>query len=611
MRPLSGKLSLLSTAMITAVPVRRPKRLLSGPEERTIIKLKALAERQHQIEERRQVVEEQLALARELLQVNRNDELLASLEATIAKIGPEPRLQSLIGIVTENVQRERLERRKSESLQRARELLRNQQYDAAIRTLESARAELKNEPELDDLLQFVKEEGAAEKRRRETEAVAQKARAFVAEQKYDAIRVLESALQQKTDPDLRVALAEIRRAAAEYHEKMETALVSAEKMLQARKFVEAVKLLESQPPAYFRNPSFSTLLENARRQAERMRRVREVIDRSQRICDNRDYLGAHRVLDEWRHGNGTEPELDAQYTLIERRRMEAAHRIAEKAISDVRDLVSSREYQAGLDKLQSVAELVADLPEAMAKEYRSLRQVAATGLVDSRKSQIEESVDRGELTRAGNILRQALVQFPGDSNLSELGRVVEGETTRRGAAQSKLAQAQVAFDEQQWHTGTELLAEAFASSNRAPAARAKVIDAFVQAAFLALETDWRAAEGLLKRLATLKPDYDPPSLLRLQVSEHEREESVGRYLGHSKALIAMGKLQEALDKVGKGLKSHPNDVVLLEVRKSVLERIRQEEERGRRRRELEKEASLRDVSNCVGREPSGASNRDY
>ena len=585
---------------------RAEEALKRFPEERTIIKLKALAERQRQIEERRQLVEEQLALARKLLQVNRNDELLASLEATIAKIGPEPRLQSLLGIVTENVQRERLERRKSEALQQARELLRNQQYDSAIRTLESARAELKNEPELDDLLQFVKEEAAAERRRRETEAVAQKARAFVAEQKYDdAIRVLESALQQNTDPDLRIALAETRRAAAEYNEKMETALVSAEKMLQARKFVEAVKLLESHPPTYFRNPSFSKLLESARGQAERMRRVREVVDQSQHVCDNGDYGGAHHVLDEWRQRNGTEPELDAQDVLIEQRRIDAACRTGEKAIGDARDLISRREYQAGLDKLQSVVELVADLPEAMAKEYRSLRQVAATGLVDSRKNQIEESVDRGELTRAGNILRQALVQFPGETNLSELGKVVEGETTRRGASKKKLEQAQAAFDEQQWRSGTELLAEAFTSSNRASAARAKVIDAFVQAAFLAVETDWRAAEHILKRLAELKPDYDPPSLLRLQIREHEREEAVGRYLGHAKALIAMGKLQEALDKVSEGLASHGDDVTLLELRKSVLERIRQEEERTRQERaRLEKEAFLRDVSNRVEREPS-------
>jgi serine/threonine-protein kinase len=574
------------------------------PEESTIIKLKALADRQRQIEERRQLVEEQLALARKLLQVNRNEELLTSLEATIAKIGPEARLQSLLSIVTENVQRERLERRKSEYLQQARDLLRSQQYDSAIISLEGAPAELRNEPELDELLRFVKEEAAAEKRRREAGAAVEKARVFVAEQKYDdAIRVLESTLERNTDPDLRIALDETRRAAAEYQQRMTTALESAEKLLQARKFVEVVKLLESQPSAYLRNPAFGKLLEDARSQADRMRRIREAIDQSQRLCDDAEYHGAHKVLEEWRSKYGDESELDAQDALIERRRTEAAQLAAEKAISDARTRITAGDFQAGLDQLQAIAELVADLPEAMATEFRSLRQVAATGLVDSRKNQIEESVDRGDLTRAGNILQQALAQFPSEQKLSNLGKVVEGETTRRSAAQRKLEEAQNAFDEQLWNTGGELLAKAYASS-RSPAVRAKVVDAFVQAAFLAVETDWRAAAALLKWLAQVKPDYDPPALLRLQIREYEHEETVGRYAGQAKALTASGRLQEALERLSDGLKALPDDVTLLELKKSLLERIRQQEERARHdRARLEKEAFLTDVVTRVEREP--------
>jgi serine/threonine protein kinase/tetratricopeptide (TPR) repeat protein len=575
------------------------------PEENTIIKLKALADRQRQIEERRQVVEEQLALARKLLQVNRNEELLASLEATFAKIGPETRLQSLLSIVTENVQRERLERRKAEYLQQARDLLRSQQYDSAIRALEGAPAELRNEPELDELLQFVREEAAADKRRREAGAAVEKARVFVTEQKYDdAIRMLESALQRNNDPDLRIALEETRRAAAEYKERMTSALEQAERLMQSRKFVEVVKLLESQPSAYLRNPAFSKLLEGARSQADRMRRIREVIDQSQHLCDDADYPGAHRVLEEWRRKYGNESELDAQDTLIEQQRTEAARYAAEKAIADARALVAGGDYQAGLEKLQAIAELVADLPEAMATEFRSLRQVAAAGLVDSRKSQIEQSVDKGELTKAGNILQQALVQFPGEHKLSNLGKVVEGETTRRSAAKQKLEEAQNAFEEQLWNAGGELLAKAFASSSRAPAVRAKVIDAFVQAAFLAVETDWRAAAALLKRLNQLKPDYDPPSLLRLQIREYEHEETVGRYVVHARALMAGGRLQDALDRLSDGLKALPDDVTLLEMRKSLLERIRQQEERARQdRARLEKEAFLNDVLTRVEQEP--------
>ena len=574
------------------------------PEESTIIKLKALADRQRQIEERRQLVEEQLALARKLLQVNRNEELLASLEATIAKIGPEPRLQSLHSIVAENVQRERLERRKSEYLRRARNLLHSQQYDSAISTLESAEAELKNEPDLDELLRFAKEEAAAEKRRREAGVAVEQARVFVAEQNHeDAIRVLESTLVWNTDPDLRIALEETRRAAAEYQERMRAALKSAEKLILARKFVEVVKLLESQPSAYRRDPAFSRLLEDARSQADRMCRVREAVDQSQHLCDDADYPSAHKVLEAWRREYGNEPELDAQDALIERRRTEATQLAAENAISDARTRITAGDFQVGLDKLQAIAELVTGLPEAMATEYRSLRHVAATGLVDSLKNQIEQSVDRGELTRAGNILQQALIQFPGEQKISSLGKVVEGETTGRSAAQLKLGKAQNAFEKQLWNAGGELLAQAFESS-RSPAVRAKVIEAFVQAAFVAVETDWRAAADLLKRLARLKPDYDPPSLLCLQIREYERDETVGSNAVQATALLAGGRFEEALDRLSDGLKAVPDNVTLLELRKSLLDRIRQQEERAQQdRARLEKEALLSDVFTRVEQEP--------
>lgn len=576
------------------------------PEERTILKLKSLAERQQQVEERRHVVEEQLALARKLMQVNRNEELLSSLEATIAKIGPEPRLQSLLAIVTENVQRERLERRKSDYIQKARELLRNQEYDSAIRTLESARAELNNEPELDDLLQFVKEEAAAEERRHQAEAAIEKAQAQVLGQNYEeAIRILEGALRDNPEPELRIALSETRRSAAEYQERIDSTLASANKLFQARKFTEVVSLLEAQPPVYLHHPALGKLLESARSQAERMRRIRDAVDQSQRIADDGDYSGARRVLEEWRRRNGSAPEIDAQDSSIEERRIASVRRSSERIIGDARILITGGDYQAALDKLQSMSPSLPDLSEAMASEYRTLQQMGKTGLVESRKSQIEDSVDRGELTRAGNLVRDAMVQFPGERDLSKLGKVVEGETSRRSAAQEKLEQAQIAFDEDRWGAGSALLAEAYLSSDHAPAVRTRVIDAFVQAAFVAVETDWRAAEALLKQLTELKPDYDPPSLLRLQIREHEREEAVGRHLGHAKALVAMGKLQEALNKLSEGLESYPDNISLLEFRKSVLERVRQEEERARQERaRLERETFLKDAISRADREPS-------
>ena len=87
------------------------------PEDRNLLRLKAMADRQCQADERRKFVDEQLAAARGLFQAGRNQELKQQLQQAIAQIGPESRLQSLLAAVSENLRRESLERQQSEGLQ--------------------------------------------------------------------------------------------------------------------------------------------------------------------------------------------------------------------------------------------------------------------------------------------------------------------------------------------------------------------------------------------------------------------------------------------------------------------------------------------------------------
>ena len=576
------------------------------PEERTLIKLKALAERQRQIEERKQFIDEQLAVSRKLLQEGRNEELLTLLEGALAKIGPEPRLQSLLTIVKENVQRERLERKKSEFLQKAKESLRNKRYDSAIHTLESARSELRNEPEIDDLLQFVREEAVTEQRRRIAEAAAEKAHVFIAEQKYeDAIRLLESTLRETPDEELRIALSETRQAAVEYQQKLDATVSAAEKLLQAGKANEALRLLESQPTAYFRHPALAKILDNARNETERLRKVDREIERSQQILDQEDYDGARLVLDQCKAIHGSSPELEAQVRNIENKRVAAASRKVEKAIGDARILTMAAEYRAALDKLQSVADFANDIPASLRSEYRTLQQQNSSGLINIRKTQIERFAAAGDLTRAADLLRQTLDQFPGDRELAELSNVLNQETTRRSDAKEQLAEARKLFARQRWKEGGDLLQKAFAGSNRARAVREEILQAFVQAGISAVEADWRAAEGLLQQLSDLKTDFAAPSVLRSRIRERKRDEFTAQCAAQARRLVSIGDLQTAAREVSNGLSTYPDEPSLKELQTDILERIRREEDRAQQQRALqEKEEFLREVNSKVERERS-------
>jgi hypothetical protein len=130
------------------------------PEDRNLLKLKTLADRQRQIEERKRFIDEQLTMARMLLQAGRHEELHERLENAIAQIGPEPRLDSLLALVSENLQRERSERTRAEGLWQARRSLDNHAIHDAIHTLERLAREVGDDPEIRELLTRTRSEQA-------------------------------------------------------------------------------------------------------------------------------------------------------------------------------------------------------------------------------------------------------------------------------------------------------------------------------------------------------------------------------------------------------------------------------------------------------------------
>jgi hypothetical protein len=134
--------------------------LAKFPDDRNLLKLKGMADRQRLVEERRQFVERLLAEARLLLQAGRNEELQARLETTLSQIGAEPRLESLLAVVVEKLERERMERQRSQRLQQARQALSNRAYDDAIQTLEAQAREMGDDPEVQDLLARARSEQA-------------------------------------------------------------------------------------------------------------------------------------------------------------------------------------------------------------------------------------------------------------------------------------------------------------------------------------------------------------------------------------------------------------------------------------------------------------------
>ncbi len=314
--------------------------LKSFPQERGLLKLKALADKQRQVAERKRFIDEQLAMASSLLEQGRGEELVGRLETALAKVGGEPRLQSLLLVVRENVERERLEKRKAEYLQRAKEALRAKQHDEAIRILEIARNELQDAGEIDDLLQFAREDAANEKRRQTAEIAADQARGLIADEEYDrAIQLLEKTLHEIPDEELTILLGEARHAVLDHEKKLESLLAAASKLIESRKPSEAVNLLKAQPASFSKSPDFQKVLEAAGLEAERLRQIDEAVGKSGELvaggrlrrCDRIAGKEPRRLRQYARTGSATSLRFRKALSGVERCRAKSAQRCAHAA----------------------------------------------------------------------------------------------------------------------------------------------------------------------------------------------------------------------------------------------------------------------------------------
>jgi eukaryotic-like serine/threonine-protein kinase len=554
--------------------------LLKFPEDRTLLKLKVLAEKQRKVSERKQFIDEQLAQARALLQAGRSEEVVGLLEAALQKVGNDPHLQSLQVIVREAVERERAEKRKGELLQRAKESLRRKEFPEAISTLKAATVEFQHDADLEELLQFAQEEAAVDQRRKAVEAVVEKARGLIENDEYDqAVQLLEAGLPEGHEEELDIVLAHAREGATEYQKRLEGMLSAGKKLLQNRKAAEAVKFLESQPSSFRRNSDCNELLQQAYRDAQRWQSMENAIDQSRELSGEGKFDEALGLLEKSKDACGDTPELQTANAEVQNRRSLDARRKLQLVMADGRMLLMAREYRAVIDRLKPAMALASVAPAELRNEFEKLRSQAADALVQQRKIQIEQLLRKGELLEASDLLRGSQTEFPDDRLLADLKQKLDESVARRTDVQNLLNQARRLFGESSWKLGGEACVRAITLAALDPWLREQAIQVALRAAESALEKDWRSAEALVLELVFVGAGNSVPASLRSRIGERKREQTIQDATSEALRLQASGDLSGALKMVDTNIASFGDDPGLKALQSEFQQLQRQQEER--------------------------------
>src|SRR4051794_32967565 len=374
-----------------------------------LLKLKALADRQKESSEKKKFAEEQMAAARKLLDAGKAAEALEVLQKAAIKVPGDTKLKSFINMVREAAESEKAEQLKDGYIQKAKEAIGKKDYAAAVKVLEIAQTEIEGSAEIQDLLQFAKDEAASISKRKKLVAAAEEAQRLMTDHEYEqAVSVLETTLKQTPDEELKVVLAEARRALEEYNKRVEGVVSKGEKLLEQRKIDEAVTFLEGQAKQFSRATAFSALLEKARTEQDQAKGVSGALDKARAALEKNDFNGALKIMEACKKTYGETPEVKSAFANFETKKTTMAKSAVDKALRDARAYLLARQYSAALASLEALMPLVSSAPPELQKQYETAKKDASAGTqrqqkeMDLSKTIVAGSQDMGATMVAGS-----------------------------------------------------------------------------------------------------------------------------------------------------------------------------------------------------------------
>jgi len=357
------------------------------PSDPGLLKLKTIAEKQREAGDRKRFIEDRSAAARKLLDGGRGDEALKVLEEAAQQMPGDPRLQSLLAIVRDTVERQAFETKKSKVIQEAKDSLRRKDYAGAVKLLENAKTQLESAAEIQELLAFAREEATQYARRQQIDAAVEEAQKSLRDGEYEqAVVLLRNKNEQFGDDELSILLAQAERQVQELNRKIDSAISRSKQLLQSHNPEAAVELLESCPKHFARSQEFVAALERARAEQEKARALAGALAKAKAAYERGEFQAAMQIVESCKANYGDTPDVAKTKAEIEKKRASVAKSALERAVRDARTLMLARQYAGVRKTLDAAAEWMAFGPAELKSQVEGLKAEAERSLERQKKS---------------------------------------------------------------------------------------------------------------------------------------------------------------------------------------------------------------------------------
>jgi len=425
------------------------------PNEALLHRLKAEVDAEVGKVETKRFVETAISQARELF-AGSPTEALSVLHKALDRMPGDERLLTYERSLRQQLDAMQVEQVRGGTLNNARELMSQKQYDKAVGALESFQVEFGHHADIDDLLTFAREEQKRLQRSLIIERCASEGRALIRDGRLDdAIRLLESGIHETGDSSLSRLLEEIREQQAAFARKLEVLQKRVGLLRERGELDEAIQLLQEQLTAMPGNPALQELM--AALKADRQQK--QQVEFAQRIQTLEQHVAAMRQRGELseaiqllREQLTALPENKKLQELLTTLQAEFEQKqVTGKAIASARAAAQKKEFSAGLDSLQAVVRAYGESAELTGalQEVQSGRSAYADEVVG-------KSIESARAALLKNDPQSALAALKGATQWMEFADAKKqadwqriGQSVKKALEQSgTTASSGAAFDAQ-------------------------------------------------------------------------------------------------------------------------------------------------------------------
>jgi Flp pilus assembly protein TadD len=189
------------------------------------------------------------------------------------------------------------------------------------------------------------------------------------------------------------------------------------------------------------------------------------------------------------------------------------------------------------------------------------------------KTQLVEQINiclrSGEYSRALDLLRATVAEFPNDAELSGLEKLAQDGVQRKAEADGLITESQELFAQRKSAEAIQVLRTAYELDKNNSLARAILANALVEHAHSMVETDWLKAETLTNQALALNPAHPTAKTILGLIITKKETSSVEDWVSQARKLQSSGDLFAALAWVAEGLAVHPHDPKLLQIQDEI------------------------------------------